>query len=172
MAKEVNRPSDGAVIPMQSRSALRSSTSKADTPCGTEAATEAVGAILSCYPDYGKAPPEYIVNIIDVVASYPPRVLPVLSNLRTGIPGRFSYLPSVADIVKMADDFLQNEVENRAVEARVYVTQGTAAQTAWDHHYRIKTGRPSPRDFHGGWWFPSEFPPAIARQDEMNRTTA
>lgn len=59
--------------------------------------------ILSCYPDYGKAPPEYAVNITDVLASFPEWAMVKLCNLREGIPAKCKFLPTVADIVQMGD---------------------------------------------------------------------
>lgn len=61
--------------------------------------------ILSCYPDFGKAPPEYIVNLIDVLATYPSHVLVRLVNLRDGIVAKCTYLPAVAEIVALADSY-------------------------------------------------------------------
>lgn len=73
--------------------------------------------ILSCYPDYGKAAPEYIVNIIDTLATFPSRILVKLCHLRDGIPGKHSYLPTVADIVKLGEAFLAIEDLEARVEA-------------------------------------------------------
>jgi len=65
--------------------------------------------IFSCYPDYGKAPPEYIVNVIDVLATFPEWVLVKLCDLRTGIPARCNFLPTVADVVKAGDRIILEE---------------------------------------------------------------
>lgn len=69
--------------------------------------------ILSCYPDFGKAPPEYVVNLIDVLSTYPEKTLVKLCGLRTGIVSQCAFLPSVAEIVRMADGF---EAIDRLVE--------------------------------------------------------
>lgn len=61
--------------------------------------------ILACYPDYGKAPPEYVVNLIDVLSTYPESVMVRLCDLRTGIPAKCAFLPTVAEIVAMGDGF-------------------------------------------------------------------
>lgn len=60
--------------------------------------------ILSCFPDYGKAPPEYLLRMTELLASYPPEVQERLVDLRRGIPGRCRFLPTLADIVEMAKE--------------------------------------------------------------------
>lgn len=80
--------------------------------------------VLSCYPDFGKAPPEYVVNLIDVLSTYPEKTLVKLCDLRTGVVSKCPYLPTVADIVRMADGF---ESLDRLIEEA----------TARDNHARI-----------------------------------
>lgn len=46
---------------------------------------------------------------------------------------------------------------------KVYVKYGTPAGDAWEASYKAKH-KPVPRDFNGGWWFPSEFPSEGAPQ--------
>jgi hypothetical protein len=106
------------VTPLGKASPKQSRTSK---PATSDEATKAAQMILSCYPDYGKAAPEYIVNIIDALSTFPSRILVKLCNLREGIPAKHSYLPTVADIVQMGEGFLayeeleaRNEAEDRA----------------------------------------------------------
>lgn len=83
------------------------------TPAGTEEAKKAAQMILSCYPDYGKAPPEYIVNLIDVLSTFPSYVLVRLVNLREGLVARCTYLPSIAEVVEMAEGFAALMEEQR-----------------------------------------------------------
>ena len=73
--------------------------------------------ILSCYPDYGKARPEYVVNVIDCFATFPEWVMVELCNLRTGIPAQSEFLPSIALIVKAGDQLIdqQRQREERAI---------------------------------------------------------
>lgn len=60
--------------------------------------------ILSCYPDFGKAPPEYVVNMIDLLSTYPDKTLVKLCDLRTGIVSQCAFLPSLAEIIRLAAD--------------------------------------------------------------------
>lgn len=90
------------VIPLVKVSPRPSNTSR---PAGMDEAKKAAQMILSCYPDYGKAPPEYIVNLIDVLATFPSHALVRLVNLREGIVARCNYLPSIAEVVEMGESF-------------------------------------------------------------------
>lgn len=60
-----------------------------------------VSSILKLYPDYGKAPPEYIAGLIAIVASYPVDVQEAFSDIRKGIPARCKFIPTVADFVEL-----------------------------------------------------------------------
>jgi hypothetical protein len=109
---------ENKVIQIVKASPRPSSTS---TPAGTSEAKKAAQMILSCYPDYGKAPPEYIVNLIDVLSTYPSHVLVRLVDLRTGIVAKSSYLPAIADVVALADSYsevLEDERLARLTEER------------------------------------------------------
>lgn len=101
---------EGRVIPLVKASPKPLNTSK---PAGTEEAKKAAQMILSCYPDYGKAPPEYIVNLIDVLATFPSHVLVRMVNLREGIVARCNYLPSIAEVVEMGESFASLMEEQR-----------------------------------------------------------
>lgn len=59
--------------------------------------------ILSCYPDFGKVPPEYVVNLVDLLSTYSEPTLVKLCDLRTGVASQCAYIPALAEIVKMAD---------------------------------------------------------------------
>ena len=103
-------------------------------PAGVEEAKRAAQMILSCYPDYGKVPPEYIVNLIDVLATYPSHILPQLCDLRQGIPAQCRYIPAVADIVGLADAILDSEAAAQEAQQlenqRQVQAEKTAEQTA------------------------------------------
>lgn len=88
--------------------------------------------ILACYPDYGKAPPEYVVNLIDVISTYPESVMVRLCDLRTGIASKCTFLPTVAEIVAMGNGFeawdrLAADMAAREEEARI----AAEAQALW-----------------------------------------
>lgn len=66
---------------------------------------DAARVILSRYPDYGKAPPEYLAGIAELIASLDDAVVLAMVNIRTGISARCKYLPTQADFVAFADEF-------------------------------------------------------------------
>lgn len=103
---------ENKVIPFVKVSNKPLNTSK---PVSKKEATKAAQMILSCYPDFGKAPPEYIVNLIDLLSTYPSGILVKLCDLRTGVVSQCSFLPTIADIVKMADYW--EELDSLAIEA-------------------------------------------------------
>lgn len=49
------------------------------------------------------------------------------------------------------------------LNGRTYVKYGTDAGDAWQAHYKA-LGKIAPRDFKGGYWFPSEYPSEGATQ--------
>jgi hypothetical protein len=75
-----------------------------DVAMKEDTARKAARRILSCYPDYNKAPPEYIDNIIGLLAGYDEEICIRLSDLRTGIASRCVFLPTIADLVAMATE--------------------------------------------------------------------
>lgn len=59
---------------------------------------KAAKKILGSYPDYGKAPPEYVVNLAEYLSFLTPDELGVVMHPKTGITSRTSYLPTNAEI--------------------------------------------------------------------------
>lgn len=59
---------------------------------------KAAKKILTSYPDYGKAPPEYGVNLAEYLSYLTEEELSVVLHPKTGITGRSAYLPTNADI--------------------------------------------------------------------------
>lgn len=154
------------VLPFAKPSSTPSATSKpGQKPAGAKEATKAAEKILSCYPDYDKATPEYIVNLIDCMATFPTTTLAKLCDLRTGIPARCPYLPTLADVVQIGNEFERATSNGPVKLVRVFV--GTPAWDAWAQ-------RPGPNGRIGdwpryplklddgttaqGWYFPTEFP--------------
>lgn len=74
---------------------------------------EAAKTILSRYPDYGKAPPEYLASIAELLADIPPENLKVMVDKFIGISARCKYLPTHADFVEF----------DEKLEARRYATR-------------------------------------------------
>lgn len=116
--------SEGTVIQFAppSNRPSRSSRRVTPKPAGKGPAAQACQMILSCYPDFGKAPPEYAVNLIDLLATYPEKTLVAFCDLRTGVASRCPYLPTIADIVKLgeavelAEDYEQGQREKERAE--------------------------------------------------------
>lgn len=63
---------------------------------------------MSAYPDYNKAPPEYLLTLTELLGSYDDETVARLVDMRTGIPSRCKFLPTVADIVEFV-----KEIEDR-----------------------------------------------------------
>jgi hypothetical protein len=59
--------------------------------------------MLRSYPDYGKSPPEYLAGIGGVLAELSFEVRKELFDPMRGIRSRCKFLPTIADIVEMAD---------------------------------------------------------------------
>jgi hypothetical protein len=61
---------------------------------------DAAKTILTRYPDYGKAPPEYLASIAELLADIPPENLKVMVDKYIGVSARCKYLPTHADFVE------------------------------------------------------------------------
>ena len=81
-------------------------------------ANSLVKPMLMTYPDYGKSTEHYQAGIIGVFAEYPEDVQQRLAHPITGIRGRCAYLPTIADVVKMADEFLAHDNHKRELDRR------------------------------------------------------
>jgi len=73
-------------------------------------ASRVAKTILGAYRDSPTATKEYTVAILQVIASYPADIQTRLADLRTGIPGKFKFLPAVAEIVEFADELTKPPV--------------------------------------------------------------
>ena len=82
--------------------------------------------ILSRFPDYGKAPPEYLAGIAELLASYSLDIVRTMTDSRIGISARCKFLPTQADIVEFAE----------ALESRRHATrdlrQGRVAERPYE----------------------------------------
>lgn len=74
--------------------------------------------ILQRYPDYGKAPDTYVLAIVEVLTTFPERVQAEIADIRHGISARSTFLPTVADIVKLGGE----------IEARMERYRGSGPQ--------------------------------------------
>jgi hypothetical protein len=81
-------------------------------------ANELVKPMLMSYPDYGKSTEHYQAGIVGVFAEYPETVQQRLAHPISGIRGRCAFLPTIADVVKMADEFMESDVRKWKLERR------------------------------------------------------
>ena len=86
------------------RKLTRSSTDASQTRRARQA-TALAEKLLSSYPDYGKASKTYLLSIAEVFNQLPQDVAAAALNITTGVRARCAFLPTVADIVKFAEDY-------------------------------------------------------------------
>ena len=58
-------------------------------------------------------------------------------------------------------EWMPQEPVGEIAHNRFYVTTGTDQMDAWDNYFKRTKGKLAPRDQRGGWWFDTEFPPAM-----------
>lgn len=78
-----------------------------------KAGMEAAQTILTRYPDYGKASPEYLASIAELLADMPPENLRVMCDKFIGISAKCKFLPTHADFVEF----------DEGIEAKRYSTR-------------------------------------------------
>lgn len=66
-------------------------------------AERAARQMLSAYPDFGKAPPEYLLTITETVQLYPMRVSRHVCDPVRGLCSHLKWLPTVAEIKEAMD---------------------------------------------------------------------
>lgn len=68
-----------------------------------EAGLQAAKTIVTRYPEYGKAPPEYLAGLAKLLATYPDDVLATMTDIRIGVSARYKFLPTPAEIVEFGE---------------------------------------------------------------------
>ena len=58
-------------------------------------------------------------------------------------------------------EWMPQEPVGEIAHNRFYVTTGTDQMDAWDNYFKRTKGKLAPRDQRGGWWFDTEYPPAM-----------
>jgi hypothetical protein len=58
-------------------------------------------------------------------------------------------------------EWMPQELPPEVSSTRVYVLTGTDQMDAWDAYFKRTKGKLAPRDQRGGWWFDTEYPPAM-----------
>lgn len=81
-------------------------------------AREVAGKILNSYPDYAKATPSFTGAVIEAIAQYPAYVQHALAHPTRGVQGKSTFLPTVADIVKLADELTAKAAGEAAFNAK------------------------------------------------------
>jgi hypothetical protein len=61
--------------------------------------------LLTSYPDYGKSTKEYIAAICEAIAELPDDIITAMIDMKTGIRARCAFLPTIADIMKFAEEY-------------------------------------------------------------------
>lgn len=74
--------------------------------------------MLMSYPDYGKSTEHYQAGIIGVFAEYPEDIQRRLAHPIHGIRGRCAFLPTIADVVKMAEEIQEAQARDRDFDRR------------------------------------------------------
>ena len=69
-----------------------------------DAGRRAAKKILSAFPDYGKAPPEYVVNLAESLSYLSEEELAVVLHPLNGVTARTKFLPTFADITAVLQD--------------------------------------------------------------------
>lgn len=72
---------------------------------------KAARKILTSYPDYGKAPPEYAVNLAEYLSFLTPDEIAVVMHPKHGVTARTSYLPTNADIQALLQEAEQKRTQ-------------------------------------------------------------
>jgi hypothetical protein len=95
-----------------------------------EAGKRAAKKIISSFPDYGKAPPEYVVNLAESLSYLNEEELAVILHPINGVIARTKFLPTFADISAVL-------VEHRAKQeqfkpAHTQYKRLTDEQGPWD----------------------------------------
>jgi len=69
-----------------------------------DAGRRAAKKILSGFPDYGKAPPEYVVNLAESLSYLSEEELAIVLHPVKGVAGRTKFLPTFADIMAVLNE--------------------------------------------------------------------
>lgn len=95
------------------KSSIAPSSSESENLQRLKAGRDAAKTILSRYPDYGKAPAEYLASIAELLADMSPENLRSLTDKRIGISAKCKFLPTHADFVEFVE-----QIEAKRYSAR------------------------------------------------------
>lgn len=127
--------------------------------------------LIAVYPDYSKAPPTYILAITELFTSLDEEVLKAMVNLRTGIPSKCQFLPSIAELNEFANNMerereLRRELEEKLAEQQKRAAEAKPESSKWltQREYERRINRLTPEQRGKLWEFDRTKPdPEIAR---------
>jgi hypothetical protein len=70
-----------------------------------------VRKMLSAFPDYGKSPPEYLLTMTELVASYPEHIQRQVCDVKTGVASKEDFLPNSKKVTDFAERLLADEAK-------------------------------------------------------------
>ena len=97
---------------------MQSSTNTSDENAKLRTARDAAHRLLSGFPDYSKTPPEYLLAIVEALASFPDSIIDRIADRRHGLPAMCRFLPVVADVVAMGTDLMDREAKRTEATRR------------------------------------------------------
>lgn len=91
----------GSVTGYTARSTQLTPSQTGPSPLQIDRARKAAKKILTSYPDYGKAPPEYGVNLTEFMSHLSEAEVAAVMDPKSGITTRTTFLPTIAEIQQL-----------------------------------------------------------------------
>lgn len=66
---------------------------------------------MSAFPDYLKSPPEYLLTMTELMASYPEHIQRAICDVKTGLASKEEFLPSSKKVTDFADRLQADEAK-------------------------------------------------------------
>jgi hypothetical protein len=76
-----------------------------------DAGRRAAKKLLSRFPDYGRAPPEYVVNLAESLSYLSEEELALVLHPVTGVASRTKFLPTFADISAVLQEHREKQIQ-------------------------------------------------------------
>lgn len=67
--------------------------------------------MLSSFPDYLKSPPEYLLTMTELLASYPEHIQRGVCDVKTGVASKEEFLPSTKKVIEFAERLQAEEAK-------------------------------------------------------------
>lgn len=78
-----------------------------------EMARKAAKKILTSYPDYGKAPPEYAVNLAEYLSFLTEEEIAAVMDPRTGVTSKTDFLPTNKHVQEVVNEYDERKAKYR-----------------------------------------------------------